>query len=141
MKISTIELTDTEKQALEQGYKLGETAVYRQRCHLILLKSQGYKALDIAHILDTNIQSVYNWVKRYREHGIDGLQTKPGQGRKPILTHEHEQIVKDCISQERQRVKLIMDELTEQTGKQFSQRTLERFLKVLATPTNVSECD
>ncbi|WP_395147405.1 hypothetical protein ACF3N0_02245 [Moraxella atlantae] len=30
MKISTIELTDTEKQALEQGYKLGETAVYRQ---------------------------------------------------------------------------------------------------------------
>ncbi|CAM3472292.1 Transposase and inactivated derivatives [Moraxella osloensis] len=34
-----------------------------------------------------------------------------------------------------------MDELTEQTGKQFSQRTLERFLKVLATPTNVSECD
>ncbi|OAV35324.1 hypothetical protein AO366_0750 [Moraxella catarrhalis] len=30
---------------------------------------------------------------------------------------------------------------SEQTGKQFSQRTLERFLKVLATPTNASECD
>jgi hypothetical protein len=38
MKITTIELTETEKQALEQGYKLGETAVYRQRCHLILLR-------------------------------------------------------------------------------------------------------
>ncbi|WP_406946761.1 helix-turn-helix domain-containing protein [Faucicola osloensis] len=34
----------------------------------------------MADILDTNIQ-VYNWVKRYREHGIDGLQTKPNQGK------------------------------------------------------------
>lgn len=141
MKIRTIELTDTEKQVLEQGYRTGKTAVYRKRCHLILLKSQGYKAEAIANILDTNIQSVYNWVKRYRTRGIQGLQTKPGQGRKPILTHQHEQIVKDCITQERQRVKLIMDELSEQTGKQFSQRTLERFLKVLATPINASECD
>ncbi|OBX80617.1 hypothetical protein A9308_03525 [Moraxella atlantae] len=65
----------------------------------MLLKSQGYKAQDIADILGTNIQSVYNWVK------------------------------------------LIMDELTEQTGKQFSQRTFGRFLKVLATPTNASVCD
>lgn len=141
MKIITIELTDKQKQALEQGYQQGKTAVYRQRCHLILLKSQGYKAQDIANILDTNIQSVYNWVKRYKTHGIDGLQTKAGQGRKAILTHEHEQIVKDCIAQERQRVKLIMTELEEQTGKQFSQRTLERFLKVLATPTNASDYD
>ena len=38
-------------------------------------------------------------------------------------------------------VKLIMDELTEQTGNQFSQRTFGRFLKVLATPTNASVCD
>lgn len=99
MKISTIELTETEKQALERECKTGQTAVYRQRCHLMFLKSQGYKAQDIADILGTNIQSVYNWVK------------------------------------------LIMDELTEQTGKQFSQRTFGRFLKVLATPTNASVCD
>lgn len=87
------------------------------------------------------MQSVYNWVKRYKTYGINGLQTKTGQGRPKILTHEHEQIIKDCLAQERQRVKLIMDKLEQQTGKQFSQRTLERFLKVLATPTNVSDCN
>nr|WP_290004090.1 helix-turn-helix domain-containing protein [Moraxella atlantae] len=84
---------------MSEGKKQYQTAVYQQRCHLMFLKSQGYKAQDIADILGTNIQSVYNWVK------------------------------------------LIMDELTEQTGKQFSQCTFERFLKVLATPTNACVCD
>lgn len=138
MKIKSITLSTLEKQCLEAGYHQGKTAVYRKRCHLTLLKSQGYKAKDIANILDTNIQSVYNWVKRYQQQGIEGLQTREGQGRPRLLQDEHEQIVKDCISQERQRVKLIMDELSQQTGKLFSQRTLERFLKTLATATNES---
>ena len=42
MKISTIELTETEKKVLEQGYK----------------------AKEITNMLGTNIQSVHNWVKR-----------------------------------------------------------------------------
>lgn len=141
MKITKIVLTDEERQDLEQGYKHGQSARYRQRCHVILLKAQGYKAKDIATILDINMQGVYNWVKRYTTEGIAGLQTKSGQGRPKILTQEHEHIVKACITQERQRIKLIMDEITQKTGKQFSQRTLERFLKVLATPTNASVND
>ena len=42
------------------------------------------------------------------------------------------------ITEERQRLSLVMDELQQQTGKQFSQMTLKRFLKTLATPTNAS---
>ena len=138
MKVRQIKLNETERKALEQGYKHGQTASYRKRCHIILLKSDGRIAKDIAQITDTNIQSVYNWVNRYEAQGIQGLQTKPGQGRPKILDEQHEQLVKDCITEERQRLSLVMDELQQQTGKQFSQMTLKRFLKTLATPTNAS---
>ncbi|WP_019672524.1 helix-turn-helix domain-containing protein, partial [Psychrobacter lutiphocae] len=85
MKIRQIELTDAERKALDHGYKHGKTASYRKRCHIILLKSDGRIAKDIAQITDTNIQSVYNWLNRYDAEGIQGLQTKAGQGRPRIL--------------------------------------------------------
>lgn len=90
MKVRQIKLNETERKALEQGYKHGQTASYRKRCHIILLKSDGRIAKDIAQITDTNIQSVYNWVNRYEAQGIQGLQTKPGQGRPKILDEQHE---------------------------------------------------
>lgn len=137
MPVRQIKLSDTQKLALEEGYQHGKTASFRKRCHIILLKSDSRTAKDIAQITKTNIQSVYNWLNRYEEQGIQGLQTKPGQGRPRILASQHEQIVKDCISEERQRLSLVMDDIQQRTGKQFSQTTLKRFLKTLATPTSV----
>lgn len=137
MIIRQIKLTDSQRIELEEGYRNGNTASFRQRCHIILLKSQSRKAKDITQITGLNIQSIYNWLNRYEEKGIQGLQTKAGQGRPKILDEQHEQIIKDCITKERQRLSLVMDEIQHQTGKQFSQMTLKRFLKTLATPTNV----
>ncbi|WP_201546991.1 helix-turn-helix domain-containing protein [Psychrobacter lutiphocae] len=139
MKIRQIELTDAERKALDHGYKHGKTASYRKRCHIILLKSDGRIAKDIAQITDTNIQSVYNWLNRYDAEGIQGLQTKAGQGRPRILDKQHEQIVKDCISEERQ---LSPSWQTTTTNRQtISQMTLKRFFKTLVTPINVSVKD
>ena len=118
MIIRKIKLTDSQRLALEDGYQNGRTAK------------------DIAEIVNTNIQSVYNWLNRYETCGIQGLQTKAGQGRPKILDEQHEQIIKDCITEERQRLSLVMDDLQQQIGKPFSQMTLKRFLKTLATPTN-----
>ena len=138
MKIRKIKLTDSQRLALEEGYQHGKTASFRKRCHIILLKSEDRIAKDIAQITSTNIQSIYNWLNRFEEQGIQGLHTKAGQGRPKILAEQHEQIIKDCITQERQRLSLVIDDIRQQTGKQFSQMTLKRFLKTLATPINVS---
>lgn len=138
MIIRKIKLTDSQRLALEDGYQNGRTASYRKRCHIVLLKSEDRTAKDIAEIVNTNIQSVYNWLNRYETCGIQGLQTKAGQGRPKILDEQHEQIIKDCITEERQRLSLVMEDLQQQIGKPFSQMTLKRFLKTLATPTNAS---
>jgi len=128
-----IVLTDVEQCALEQGYKGKGSFVFSQRCQMILLKSQGRSSREIAAILRTNLLSVNQWVQRYEKQGIQGLKTKGGQGRKPILDKvQDEAIVKAAVKAERQRLKLAKAELEVALDKEFSVRTLKRFLKNLS---------
>ncbi len=132
-KTKVIVLTDLEEFALEQGYKGKGSFVFRQRCQMILLKSQGRSSKEIAGILRTNLLSVNQWVQRYEKQGIAGLQTKAGQGRKPIFDKvADEALVKAAVQKERQRLKLAKAELEATLNKEFSVRTLKRFLKNLS---------
>ena len=85
MKITTLHLTDSERHNLEIAYQTGCSHCYRTRCKVILLKSQGKAASEIASFLDVSIPSVYSWIKRYKADGIKGLETNPESGRKPII--------------------------------------------------------
>jgi transposase len=106
---------------------------------MILLKHQGLTSQQIADIFGVTFQPVNSWVKRYVEHGIEGLKTKPGQGRKPILNkQEDEAKVKAAIKNERQRIKLAKESLEKDLGKSFSVLTLKRFLKNLSADGNES---
>jgi len=59
------------------------------------------------------------WVKRYESSGITGLQTKSGQGRKPILNKEQDgSKVRAVIKKERQRLKFVKEELEQGFPKQ-----------------------
>lgn len=46
--------------------------------------------------------SVSVWVKRYETEGIEGLYTRPGRGRKPIMDSSDEEAVHRAIEQDRQ---------------------------------------
>jgi transposase len=102
---------------------------------MVLLKSEGYSLQQVAVILDTNLISVHNWLKRYDKDGIEGLQTKPGQGRKRILAEEHISIVRSAVEQERQRLSQARLIVEESIGKKMSNETLTRFLKVITAVT------
>lgn len=131
-KTKVIVLTEEAEAALEQGYKGKGSFVFSQRCQMILLKSQGRSSKEIAGILRTNLLSVNQWVQRYEKQGIAGLQTKGGQGRKPILDKlADEALVKAAVQKERQRLKLAKADLEATLNKEFSVRTLKRFLKKL----------
>lgn len=135
-KSKQIQITDSEREELEKGYKEGLSHSYRQRCKMVLLKSEGYSSKEIAEILSTNGISVHNWLKRYAEGGILGLGTKPGQGRKRILEEEHIGIVRAAVEQERQRLSQARKIIEENIGKKMSNETLTRFLKVITAVTN-----
>jgi transposase len=138
-KVKVIELTDQERIELEKGYKNSGHAPFSRRCHIILLKSQGLSSKQIADIFQITIQPVNKWVKRYQALGISGLQTKPGQGRKPILDKEQDEAkVRAAIKKERQRLKFVKEDLEQDLDKKFSLLTLKRFLKNLSADGNAS---
>jgi len=138
-KSKKIDLTEAEKSALEEGYKYSKSKVFSQRCHMILLKNQGWTSQQIAAIFGLTFQPVNSWCKKYIQSGIEGLKTKSGQGRKPILNREQDEAkVKAAVKKERQRIKLAKESLEKDLGKNFSVLTLKRFLKNLSADGNES---
>ena len=138
-RAKSIKLTSEQRTVLEEGYKKGK-ATFSRRCHMILLKSENRTSLEVANIVGTNQISVNGWVNRYLAEGIDGLKTKPGRGRKRILdVQKDEKEVKAAVKRERQRLKLAKADLEKDLGKEFSLKTLQRFLKNLSANGNASD--
>jgi transposase len=139
-KLKTIELTKVQRSALEKGYRTGESHAFRLRCQLILLKCEHRTSAEIAEILGCCEMAVNNWLKRFATEGIEGLRTKPGRGRKPILDAEKDlPQVKEAVQANRQRISLAKAELETALGKAFSQKTLERYIKNMVLAINESE--
>lgn len=134
-KTKGVILTDNERAALEKAWRQGKSHEYRQRCRMILLKSQLVdgkppRSQEVAQQVGCCQVVVNTWLKRYQQHGLDGLKTKSGQGRPPILDKETDlTAVRLAVQNNRQRVSLAKAELEQELGKEFSALTLKRFLK------------
>jgi transposase len=136
-KTKIIILDEKQKADLEKGWRESDNHSFRQRCQLILLKSEGRTSTDIGGILGCCEMVVNNWVKRFEAEGIKGLQTRAGRGGKAILRVEVDlERVRAAVQKHRQRLAVAKAELEEQLGKQFSEKTLARFIKKTLVATN-----
>ena len=132
-KIRVVELKEEERLELESEYRTSSNHSYRQRCKLVLLKSEGRSAKEVGAILGMHRVTVNSWLDRFEAEGIAGLQIKPGRGRKPILNAATDtEKVRKAVKQERQRIKQAKILIEQELGKQMSEKTLKRFLKSLA---------
>ncbi|MBL7978198.1 MAG: hypothetical protein JNN12_07635, partial [Bacteroidetes Order II. Incertae sedis bacterium] len=85
-----INLSAKQRAELEHGYRNGKSHAFRQRCQMVLLKSESRFSKDIAAMVGIESQTQINaWVRRYKEgyetEGLQVLHNKAGQGRKPKL--------------------------------------------------------
>ena len=138
-RIKQIDLSKDERKALEQGYKESKTHCYRQRCQMILLKSGKRSSKEVAEIIGCCEVVVNSWMKRYEASGLEGLKTKAGQGRPPILSVEDLEAVKKAVKANRKKLNLAKAELEEALNKNFSGRTLNRYVKKTMDAINASE--
>jgi len=129
-------LSDSDRLALEVGFRTGGSHCFRNRCHVILLKAEGRSSKDVGLITGMSHISVNSWVKRFVASGISGLHTKPGQGRKPLLDPSDKEDLLESIKSHRQRLQTAKSEWEAGSGKSISDSTLRRFLKVLAEDIN-----
>jgi transposase len=75
-------LADDQRQSLE---RLRRRAVGRisQRAHMVLLSARGYAVPQIAQIFDVGEDVVRQWLHRYQQTGLAGLEDRPRPGRPP----------------------------------------------------------
>src|SRR5215470_8096419 len=52
----------------------------RQRYHALLLVTKGYSYRQTADILFVDEETISQWVRRYQQHGLDGLKNHPQWG-------------------------------------------------------------
>lgn len=135
-RIIKIELPDNQRKELENGYRSGKSHAVRTRCQMVLLKSEGRKSEEIASFLGFCQQAVNNWLKRYKAEGINGLLVRMGRGRPAILSKTEDfEAIKKAVQKHRQRISIAKVELEDTLGKEFSGRTLSRYLKILSADT------
>jgi transposase-like protein len=81
-----IELTPAERENLERTSRR-YSAPYRDvvRARIVLLAAQGRENTEIARRLDTPIQIVSKWRKRFFEERVVGLVERPRTGRPPAF--------------------------------------------------------
>lgn len=75
-----------------------------QRYKSILLKSSRKLTSEITEIFDVTVPTVCAQIKRYKENGIKGLETHPGQGRKPITDYSDKELIRKTIEEDHQSV-------------------------------------
>ena len=136
-KIRIIALSDPERHALEAGFRQGKNHGYRMRCKAILLKSAGQSSQAVGQLVQMHPITVNTWLSRYQAAGLAGLEIKPGRGRKLVLDPDKDTAqVRQAVQAERQRLGQAKLMLEQQLNKQFSLKTLKRFLKKLSAATS-----
>lgn len=140
-KTKIIELTEEKRQELENGWRNGASHAFRQRCQMVLLKSERRTSLEISRLVGNCEMTVNNWLVRYQAEGFKGLQMRPGRGRKSILRAEDFERVKAQVQVSRQGISAARAELEASLAKGFSLSTLKRFLKKTVAATNELEGD
>jgi hypothetical protein len=87
--ISVMILTDDDRVSLEsllrrEGYDGSVSA----QAQIVLWRSEGHSAPEIAQMADTTKPTVYKWIVRYEQYGVDGLSDRVSAGRPPEISAE-----------------------------------------------------
>lgn len=85
----TIELTEQERQELEEVRDTHEKAYMRERATAILKIAAGESGRQVARhglLKKRHPDSIYTWVSRWEDEGIEGLRIRDGRGRKPAFS-------------------------------------------------------
>ena len=127
-----ITLTANERSTLSAGRQHHRQYQFRDRCQGLLLSADGQDVAAIMAVLQVSRPTVYTWFNRWERGGLAGLANAAGQGRHPILGAADAAPVAAAVRANRQQLKEVAVTLRQELAKDFSARTLRRFLKSMA---------
>lgn len=100
MKAERLALSKVKKAELFDFMKGTRNKEEYRRASAIKQKLEGSPYRTIARNLDVNYRNVYNWIKEYKEYGLDGIRSKrKNAGRIPkISSDKNKKMIKEIIS-------------------------------------------
>lgn len=125
MKINDKHILET----LQRISKNGKSKQERVRAHALILSNDGYKSGEIAKIFAVTPRTVFQWLKDYKEMGLDSLVQQKGRGRKPKLSAKDVAIVQKHIETYPHQPKKAYAHTLEDIHTKISYNTFKRFLK------------
>ena len=131
MQKKYIKLNQEEILTLQEGHKNHACYQVRNRCQCLLLSHQGKQVKELAAIFSVIPLTIYTWFYRWEEKGLVGLLNEKGRGRKPILLQAESEQIKTQVQTHAQQLKVARGVLKAELNKQFSDKTLKRYLKKL----------
>lgn len=88
-KALTLDLSDEERDQLEQARDHHEKPYVRERATALLKIADGQSGREVAReglLKERKPDTVYDWFHRYKEEGFEGLFIREGRGRKPAFS-------------------------------------------------------
>lgn len=130
-----IKLSETELAELSNGHRNGKTFEFRNRCQCLILSHQGHTIPQLTKLFNVHRVTIYAWFDLWESGGIEALHKKPGQGRRPKLSPanpQHVERAQALVENERQNLKVVTAQLSDELNLEMHPDTLKRFLKNLA---------
>jgi transposase len=109
------------------------------RLYAVYQMALGATSRDLEKIYNVSFKSVCNWVHAFNKYGVDGLKDEPKSGRKPRLTNEQIETIKETILNKKPSDynyntstwtgPLIMDFIAKQFGVNFKKAQIYNLMK------------
>ncbi len=93
-------LNEQQLAEIEQAIRHDKRPEVRQRCTVIRLLHLGHKPEQIATMQAISIPTVYGWLKRWQQDGIEGLANKPKSGRPTKADDPYSQALERLLEHE-----------------------------------------
>jgi len=87
--MSVMNLADEDRVVLESLIRRdGYDGSVSARARIVLWRAEGHSAPKIARMARTTKPTVYKWIARYEQYGVDGLSDRFSTGRPPEISAE-----------------------------------------------------
>ena len=74
-----------------------EVMDYIRKIAVRAVEENGYSPEDVIRVLGLSRSTIYEWLKRFRAHGYEGLDTKKAPGASPLVTEEMDIWLKETV--------------------------------------------
>ena len=87
------------------------------------------KPEELAVIFDVSRRTIYNWIHRWNNHGIDGIHDRKGRGSKPLFSLAEEAVILNALEENPGSLSQVAEHVEKVTGKKSNVETLRKIIK------------